>query len=120
MLHAELSLLELSACNKKGLGISASGHRSPAGRCSKDDVQSLGAGAKLAIVGQFCSPADSHSNAVTLSGSPDDSWVNKETDVTSTVDHTGLFHSGFCSSSVGAARHSSSSWQRTGTSFVAV
>lgn len=69
MLPAELSLLELSVCNKKGLGTSASGHRSPAGRRGKDDVQSLGAGAKLAIVGQFCSPADSHSNVVTLSGS---------------------------------------------------
>ena len=69
MLHAELSLLKISACNRDGLGISASGHRSLAGGCGEDDVQSLGAGAELAVAGQCHSPADSHSNAGTSSGS---------------------------------------------------
>lgn len=69
MLHAKLSLLKISACNKEELGNAASGHRNPAGRCGEGDVQSLGAGAELAIVGECDSPADSHSNAGTSSGS---------------------------------------------------
>ena len=69
MLHAELLLLKISACDKKGLGISASGHRRPAGRYGEDDMQSLGAGAELAVAGQCHSPVDAYSNTGTSSGS---------------------------------------------------
>lgn len=69
MLHAELSQPKISADNKEGLGISALEHSSPGAGCGKDGVQSLGAGAELALTCQCHLPADSHSNAGTLSGS---------------------------------------------------